>query len=157
MKNLGLIQQEVYAALKRHGSWAPGCGWLWDTYSGTRRVLDSLVRRGYATSTKGQGGDKILYRPIHTPIPPIAKSEEPPIRSAVLLSGGHVVNGEDVPGMLKRQHAILLKLSKELAARSHDADSAAQKAIADANMLGLEVAARWEETLHEVTARKDPP
>jgi hypothetical protein len=80
MKKLGRLQQEVYAALKRHGSWSLGCGWLWDTYSGTRRVLDSLVRAGYATSTE-EGGSKILYRPINLR----------PTRRAILLSGGHAV------------------------------------------------------------------
>jgi len=64
MKKLGRLQQEVYETLKRHGSWPhPSC-WLWGTASGTQRVMDSLVRAGYATSTEGHGGSKILYHPI---------------------------------------------------------------------------------------------
>jgi hypothetical protein len=145
MKKLGRVQQDVYAALKLHGSWSLGCGWLWDTYSGTRRVMDSLVRAGYATSTEGQGGSRIFYRPINPP----------PTRPAVLLSGGHAVDGDDVSGMLKRQHALLLKLGKDLAKSGHDENSAVQRAIADANLLGLEVAERWEEA--SLAAHKDPP
>jgi hypothetical protein len=30
------------------GSWHPGCGWHWANRSQTVRLLDSLVRRGYA-------------------------------------------------------------------------------------------------------------
>ena len=80
------------------------------------------------------------------------------VRSAVFLSGGHVVDGDDVPGMLKRQHSILLKLSKDLAERGHDMDSVVQRAIADANVLGLEAAVRWEAVSpaeHE-SARRHP-
>jgi len=44
---LGSTQKSVLRSLTQHsGFWHRGCGWLWDTYSGTERVLDSLVRRG---------------------------------------------------------------------------------------------------------------
>lgn len=145
MKKLGRIQQAVYAALRNHGSWSPECGWLWDTYSGTQRVMNTLVRAGYATSTEGQGGSRILYHPINSP----------PTRPAVILSGGYAVDSADVPGMLKRQHVILLKLSKDLSRSGHDENSAAQRAITDANLLGLEIAERWEEA--SPATRKDPP
>lgn len=32
----------------RGGIWSAGCGWLWDTYSGTERIMRSLARHGYA-------------------------------------------------------------------------------------------------------------
>lgn len=32
----------------RGGAWFAGCGWLWDTYSGTDRIMRSLARHGYA-------------------------------------------------------------------------------------------------------------
>lgn len=58
MRKLGHVQQAVLDALKRHGSWRiHGCGWYWDTYSNTLRLLNSLVRAGYVTLNKG------VYRP----------------------------------------------------------------------------------------------
>lgn len=39
-------------ALHKHGFWKDSfCGWQWDTPSGTRSILDSLVKRGLATVT----------------------------------------------------------------------------------------------------------
>jgi hypothetical protein len=157
MRKLGRVQQDVYAALKLHGSWSLGCGWLWDTYSGTQRVMDSLVRAGYATSTEGQGGSRIFYRPIN-PLPTrpaVLPINPPPTQPAVLLSGGHAVDGDDVSGMLKRQHALLLKLGKDLTKSGHDENSAVQRAITDAKLLGLEVAERWEEA--SLAAHKNLP
>jgi len=43
---LGHVQQSVLECLKAHGAWYPCCGWIWDNYSGTKRILDSLVRKG---------------------------------------------------------------------------------------------------------------
>lgn len=40
---LGATQLSVLSALKHHGKW-PG-GWVWDTDSGTERVLESLWLR----------------------------------------------------------------------------------------------------------------
>lgn len=34
-------------AERRPSTWFAGCGWLWDTYSGTDRIFRSLVRHGY--------------------------------------------------------------------------------------------------------------
>lgn len=56
-KKLGKVQQDVLASLKSHGSWHRRCGWLWDTFSNTERVLNSLVRAGYVTVEKN------VYRP----------------------------------------------------------------------------------------------
>lgn len=42
---LGENQLSVLKSLDR-GPWHERCGWLWDTPSGTRKILDSLVKRG---------------------------------------------------------------------------------------------------------------
>lgn len=47
--NLGSTQKSILQALREHGSWHNrgfGCGWVWDSRSGTQKVLESLVRRG---------------------------------------------------------------------------------------------------------------
>ena len=51
MKPLGETQRSVLRALAEHGQWHVMCGWMWDTTSGTIRVLESLVRRGLVTKT----------------------------------------------------------------------------------------------------------
>ncbi|HET7846977.1 MAG TPA: hypothetical protein VFL72_05750 [Acidimicrobiia bacterium] len=43
---LGVNQTMVLESLKRHGGW-PG-GWVWENPSLTRKILNSLVRRGLA-------------------------------------------------------------------------------------------------------------
>ena len=45
---IGHVQKAVLQALKTHGKWFSGfgSGWLWDTPSGTRKILDSLVKKG---------------------------------------------------------------------------------------------------------------
>lgn len=43
--NLGKTQKGVLQSLRQHGSWGRGCGWLWDTHSNTKKVLDTLVKR----------------------------------------------------------------------------------------------------------------
>lgn len=48
MRKLGRVQREVLESLKHHGSWHPRCGWLWNNPSGTLRLMNSLVRAGYA-------------------------------------------------------------------------------------------------------------
>ena len=55
MRPLGETQKAVLRALEEHGSWRPGgrCGWLWDTDSGTRRLMDSLVKRGFVVVRNG--------------------------------------------------------------------------------------------------------
>ena len=46
MKPLGKTQLYMMESLKESGSWSTGdCGWLWDTPSGTIRILESLVKR----------------------------------------------------------------------------------------------------------------
>ena len=45
---LGEIQEKVLRLLNFHKHWYPGCGWLWGTYSKTKRILDSLVKKGLA-------------------------------------------------------------------------------------------------------------
>jgi hypothetical protein len=44
---LGEIQRAVIKAMRSHGgTWSEDAGWLWDTISNTRRVMESLLRRG---------------------------------------------------------------------------------------------------------------
>lgn len=43
---LGKIQRLVLADLERHGRWHERCGWLWDTPSHTRALMESLAKRG---------------------------------------------------------------------------------------------------------------
>lgn len=68
MRPLGKVQQAVLRNLREHGRWSAGCGWLWDTYGGTKRVLDGLVKRGLVTTRQtmtvsGRNGVTI-YEPI---------------------------------------------------------------------------------------------
>lgn len=49
ISKLGSTQQSIYQSLVRHGDWYPGCGWIWTNRSMTIRLLESLVRRGFAT------------------------------------------------------------------------------------------------------------
>jgi len=44
---LGERQREVLQAIAKHsGTWRVGCGWLWDSYTSTITICESLVRRG---------------------------------------------------------------------------------------------------------------
>ncbi len=54
MRKLGEIQRSVLDSLQRHGSWHPRCGWVWDNYSGTIRILESLVKRGLVVKVNDQ-------------------------------------------------------------------------------------------------------
>ena len=65
---LGDVQRHVLVALLRHGQW-PG-GWVWDTDSGTRRVLVSLVRRGFVQPHTDTTGPRPYT--IYTPAPDVA-------------------------------------------------------------------------------------
>lgn len=85
MKKLGPVQRDVLQALKDHGSWSPGIlsGWLWDTPGNTKRIMDSLVRAGFARvetvqierSMRHVGGSRryyeecIVYKPIRKKAP----------------------------------------------------------------------------------------
>lgn len=65
------------------------------------------------------------------------------MKRAVVLSSGAAVDGDDVGKMLKLQHKILLNLSKK-----YPKLVVLQRMVADANLLGLEVAERFVE-LHD--------
>jgi DNA-binding MarR family transcriptional regulator len=62
MRPLGATQQSVLRALKEHGGWGPLCGWIWDTQGGTKRVLDSLVKRGLVVTSINDAGHAV-YKP----------------------------------------------------------------------------------------------
>ncbi len=60
---LGCVQADVLKSLQEHGYWSRvGCGWLWDTWSNTERIMESLVRRGLATKTTE--GRRVVYKPV---------------------------------------------------------------------------------------------
>lgn len=44
---LGEVQKSVLRSLRDHGCWSPRCGWVWDNTSGTKKILESLRRRGF--------------------------------------------------------------------------------------------------------------
>lgn len=50
---LGETQRDMLRSLVTHGGWRPGCGWLWDTVSNTKRILESLCKRGLAVNIGG--------------------------------------------------------------------------------------------------------
>ena len=56
---MGWNQIEMLRSLDQHGSWwnAHSCRWCYDTMSGTKRILDALVKRGLVTWTKVKGRD----------------------------------------------------------------------------------------------------
>lgn len=49
---LGSKEADVLDALRQHGSWHPDAGWMWDTPGRTKKVMDALVRKGYAQVVK---------------------------------------------------------------------------------------------------------
>lgn len=60
---LGSTQQAVLHSLRDHGGyWQSGCGWLWDTDSGTMRIMESLVKRGLVIKEKAPTNIGYLYR-----------------------------------------------------------------------------------------------
>ena len=56
-RKLGETQRRVLKSISYHGGWdaAGRCGWLWDTNSGTLRIVESLVRRGLVTLEQQTG------------------------------------------------------------------------------------------------------
>ena len=51
MRKLGKNQEGVLKALHDHGNYHPTrlCGWRWSTEADTKRILDTLVKRGLVT------------------------------------------------------------------------------------------------------------
>jgi len=61
MRPLGENQQIILRSLlDNSGYWHVGCGWYWDTYSGTTRLMESLLKRGLVTKTL-QFGFQVRY------------------------------------------------------------------------------------------------
>lgn len=53
--SLGETQVNLLAALLREGRnyrWFVGCGWYWDNWSDTTRVMESLTRKGFLERTE---------------------------------------------------------------------------------------------------------
>ena len=50
---LGRNQIAVLYALRRHGYWRRGCGWGWTHPKETKKILDSLVKRGFVGQHDG--------------------------------------------------------------------------------------------------------
>lgn len=58
-RRLGDNQRSVLQALKRHSTYFHGCGWVWNSRSGTEKILDSLVKRGLVEVVAGQHTDRV--------------------------------------------------------------------------------------------------
>jgi hypothetical protein len=54
VKKLGAIQQQVLKDMGEYGEWYEGCGWTWNTASGTTRIMESLLKRGLVTKEVGK-------------------------------------------------------------------------------------------------------
>lgn len=50
---MGETQRDVLRSLAKphRGFWYSGCGWLWNTKSGTTKIMESLLKRGLVTKT----------------------------------------------------------------------------------------------------------
>ena len=63
---LGDTQYNVLWFLEETGGWQLGCGWIWDTPSGTVKIMESLVKKGLAKKTKippkYEGDERYKYR-----------------------------------------------------------------------------------------------
>lgn len=145
-RKLGKNQQGVLDAIRHHGFWhrGPGCGWNWDGERGTERILDSLRRVGLVDLIqerriiRDQTRIIFVYRPV-----------EPRVMAAgntIILSDRTKVDGSNMLAMLNAQYTVLMKLSRRLAKVSGKY-SPEQNMIADADVLGLEVANRLKELL----------
>lgn len=62
-RKLGPVQQKVLRALRKHRTWSRGCGWYWDTYKNTQRIMDSLVAAGWVERIDSQVGSNPTYVP----------------------------------------------------------------------------------------------
>lgn len=62
-KPLGDKQKGILASLVYHKSWHRSfrCGWVWDTPSGTIKLLESLIKRGLVKKENIEGHD--VYTP----------------------------------------------------------------------------------------------
>lgn len=57
MSPLGHVQRSVLESLYTHDGWQPNCGWMWTTHKQTQALLESLVKRGLATTlSPSEGG-----------------------------------------------------------------------------------------------------
>jgi len=67
---LGARQKGCIDSLEDHGLWKTGyCSWQWSTPSETKKIMDSLVKRGLVRKTKETwriDGLQTIYR-IHAP------------------------------------------------------------------------------------------
>lgn len=57
MRKLGVNQLGVLRSMQSRDlkGWYAGCGWLWNTYSGTERICQSLAKRGLVTVSYPHG------------------------------------------------------------------------------------------------------
>ena len=57
-RKLGTMQRSILCTLSEHnnGKWYPGCGWIWDNVSGTKRLLDSLIKHGHVERSESDRG-----------------------------------------------------------------------------------------------------
>lgn len=51
---LGQKQRSVLLSLIEYKRWSERCGWVWDTPSNTKKIMDSLVARGLVHCEDGR-------------------------------------------------------------------------------------------------------
>lgn len=58
-RKLGVNQLGVIRGMQQRDlqGWYAGCGWLWNTHSGTERICQSLAKRGLVTVSYPHGVD----------------------------------------------------------------------------------------------------
>lgn len=50
-RKLGVVQESVLRCLLEHEGWGPQCGWIWNSASGTEKIIRTLVTRGLVYET----------------------------------------------------------------------------------------------------------
>jgi hypothetical protein len=64
-QNLGETQQYMLRALREHGWWARNrCGWIWNTTSGTIKLLEALRAHWLVDLCSSQQHPAGVYRPV---------------------------------------------------------------------------------------------
>jgi len=70
MRKLGKLQSKVLKALVEHKRWEYHgrgnnllCGWIWETYEGTHKIMEILHKKGLVSRMKVDDTRVVVYRP----------------------------------------------------------------------------------------------
>lgn len=70
MRKLGRVQSKVLEALIEYKRWEYHgrgnellCGWIWETYEGTHKTMESLHKKGLVSRMKVGDTKIVVYRP----------------------------------------------------------------------------------------------